>query len=400
MQRTSADGQPARSVGSPRAPQGIVALGLTASFLAVLTGIALGGTPAESSPRREPPAIGASESNRNAGSVSRSRSPSRLVGQLLMGRMTGPTPSLELLGRIRRGELGGVILFADNITTDARTKATIGRLQAVAREGGNPPLLIATDQEGGDVARFPSAPPGLSARDLARTGDPRISLGAGRDTGRFLRRIGVNVNLAPVLDVPATADNFLGERAFGMHPRVVSSFGKAFVRGLQAEGVAATAKHFPGLGTAGANTDYARVVIASTERTLRWRYRPFVHAIRGGVRLVMVANASYPSLDPSQRPAALSRPIVTDLLRRKLGFQGVVITDAFTAPGLAMYRDPPVLAIGAGVDILLYATHEADSATAYRTLMRAVRSGDLSRADLEAANLRITALKRWLERER
>jgi beta-N-acetylhexosaminidase len=220
----------------------------------------------------------------------------------------------------------------------------------------------------------------------------------GGDTGRYLRSLGINVDLAPVLDVPSSPDNFLGSRAFGNHPRVAGRYGKAFLKGVQTAGVAATAKHFPGLGTAGGNTDLARIVITTPEPGLRWRYRPFAAAIRAGVRMVMVSNASYRALDPSGRPAALSRPIVTGLLRKRLEFAGVVITDAFGTPGPSSYGNASVQAVAAGVDMLLYSDGEQTSAAAYRSLVGAVRSETLRRRQLEAANIRIAALKDWLVR--
>ena len=309
-----------------------------------------------------------------------------------MTGFAGTHPSAELLGRIRRGEVGGVILFRGNIASDASAKSLVARLQAAAAAGGNPPLLVAVDQEGGPVRRLPDGPPAdapAQMRDAAQAG------AEGAATGSFLRRLGIDVDLAPVLDTPPAAGNFLGTRAFGSDPKRNAALGAAFVRGLQRHGVAATAKHFPGLGTAGANTDLAHVWITSPKRALGARLAPFAAAVRAGVELVMVSNAGYRVFDASGLPAVLSRPIVTGLLRGKLGFDGVVISDAFEAPGPQGHAAPNAKALAAGVDVLLY-TSEAGGKGAFDELLAAAQSGELPLSTLRAANERIDTLKRRL----
>jgi beta-N-acetylhexosaminidase len=142
-----------------------------------------------------------------------------------------------------------------------------------------------------------------------------------------------------VLDTPASSSSFLGSRAFSADPRLNAQLGTAFLRGLQRAGVAATAKHFPGLGTAPANTDTSNVVLTTPVRALDARLLPFERAVGAGVDLVMVSNAAYRAYDPNGDPADLSRPIVTGLLRGSLGFRGVVITDVMEAPGPSSTRE-------------------------------------------------------------
>jgi beta-N-acetylhexosaminidase len=219
----------------------------------------------------------------------------------------------------------------------------------------------------------------------------------GRQTAACLRPLGVNVNLAPVLDVPNSPTNFLGSRAFSRSPARVAALGPAFAVGVQQGRVAATGKHFPGLGTASANTDTSVVVINTSAQELTRRLAAYPPAIADGIRLVMVSNASYPKLDPSGLPAVLSRPIVTGLLRGQLGFHSVVITDSLAAPGPSHYPDAPVRALKAGVDVLLF-TSESSSAAGFTQLLRAAQHGTLSRATLTQANARIAALKTWLTR--
>jgi len=318
----------------------------------------------------------------------------RLVGPALMTGFAGTQPSAALVGRIRRGEVGGVILFRGNLRNDAAARALVRRLRAAAAAGGNPRLLVAVDQEGGAVRRLPDGPPQDAPAQMTSAGQAATE---GAAAGRFLRRLGIDVDLAPVLDTPSSPDNFLGSRAFGRDPQRNARLGSAFVRGLQQQGLAATAKHFPGLGTAGANTDSSHVWITTPKAALDARLAPFAAAVKAGVELVMMSNAGYRAYDASGLPAVLSRRIVTGLLRGRLGFDGVVISDAMSAPGPSGRTHPNVKAISAGVDVLLY-TSEFGGKAAFDELLAAARSGELPLTRLEAANERIAALKQRLAR--
>jgi len=318
----------------------------------------------------------------------------QLVGQTIMTGFAGTQPSAGLLARIRSGEVGGVILFGGNLASDAAAHLLVARLQAAAAAGGNPPLLVATDQEGGSVRRLPDGPPKDSPAQMTSAAQARAE---GAATGSFLRPLGINVDLAPVLDTPPPRGNFLGTRAFGTDPKRNALLGTAFVLGLQQRRVAATAKHFPGLGTASANTDSNHVWITTPTAVLDARLAPFTAAVKAGVDLVMVSNAGYRAYDPSGLPAVLSRRIVTGLLRGKLGFDGVVISDSLSAPGPSSRPHANVTAIAAGVDVLLY-TSEAGGKAAFDELLAAARSGELLPATLRAANERIAALKERLTR--
>jgi beta-N-acetylhexosaminidase len=325
---------------------------------------------------------------------------SRLIGQTLMGRLTGVAPSPSFLERIRRGELGGVFIAPDNFQTLQGLRAMLARLQAAAAAGGNPPLIVATDQEGGLVRKLSEGPPYQSAQEMGRTGTVASVRRAGEATGLYLRANGVVVDLAPVLDVPDSSRSFLGSRAFSNDPRITARLGPAFAAGLQRVGVAAAAKHFPGLGTAGANTDGGYVVVTSRAGELERRLAPFKAAIDRGIRMVMVSNAGYSSLDTSGIPAVLSRKIVNGLLRTRLRFGGVVISDSMSTAGPSRYRNAPTAALNAGVDVLLYSDAESASAAAYTVLQDGVRRRQLSRSTLQTAYNRVLALKNWLRTRR
>ena len=333
----------------------------------------------------------------SSGATGTSVSPARLAGQSIMTGMTGLAPGGALLGRIRAGQVGGVILFGRNIGSRAELTAAIDKLQEAAADGGNPRLLIAVDQEGGAVRRLPYGPPDLSPAQIGAGGSPANARSEGSATGAYLRSLGIDVDLAPVLDTPYSPRSFLGTRAFSRNPRTNAAMGTAFIQGLQSAHVAATAKHFPGLGTARASTDDSVVVLTTSRRSLDARLPPFEQAIGAEVDLVMVSNAGYSAYDATSTPAVLSRPIVAGLLRQQLGFHGVVISDAMEAPGPASRSDAAVRAIDAGVDVLLY-TNERDSAAAYATLVEAVRSGSVPVSALTASSGRIAALKARLAR--
>jgi beta-N-acetylhexosaminidase len=321
----------------------------------------------------------------------------QLVGQTIMTGVAGTQPDASLLARIKAGEVGGVILFAANTPTTGAAKALIAELQRAAKAGGNPPLLVAVDQEGGSVVRLPG-PPDLSEASLGRLGSSAKARAEGAAAGALLHGVGADVDLAPVLDTPSSPANFLGSRAYSGNPALNARLGTAFIAGLQSKRVAATAKHFPGLGTAQANTDEQHVYVTTPKRTLDANLVPFAAAVRNGVKLVMVSNAGYRAYDPTGRPALLSPPIVSTLLRGRLGFDGVAITDAMEAPGPSSHPDAPVEALAAGMDVLLY-TAETTSASGYDKLLAGARSGKLPLGTLRAANARIAALKAWLARE-
>jgi beta-N-acetylhexosaminidase len=230
---------------------------------------------------------------------------------------------------------------------------------------------------------------------MGAAGSAAAAAAEGASTAAYLRGLGIDVDLAPVLDTPASSSRFLGSRVFSGDPGLNARLGTAFLLGLQRAGVAATAKHFPGLGTAPTTTDTSNVVLMTPARDLDTRLLPFERAVGAGVDLVMVSNAGYTAYDATGVPADLSRPIVTGLLRDSLGFRGVVITDAMEAPGPSSRAEAAVDALAAGDDVLLY-TNEADSAAAFAQIVAAAESGALPVGGLRASAARIEALKRRL----
>jgi beta-N-acetylhexosaminidase len=320
-------------------------------------------------------------------------SSTKLLGQRIMVGMDGTSAPSWLLSAVRAGRVGSVILFAANIGSRSQLQALSGSLQRAAKRGGNPPLLIAVDQEGGQVKRLPAGPPDLSPPQMARTGSVSVASREGRATGAYLKALGINMDLAPVVDVPTFPGAFIWRqgRAFSFNPNTVARFAGAFALGVQSARVAATAKHFPGVGSAGVDTDNKLDVLRPTKGQLTAALTPYRSLIPRGIDAIMLSTAAFPAYDPSGTPTALSRQIVQRLLRGTLGFRGVTITDALGTPTGHDERTAGAIAARAGADILLY----TDSAPgALSALQAELRSGALSLREAQDSYSRIVALKR------
>jgi beta-N-acetylhexosaminidase len=329
---------------------------------------------------------------------------SQLAGQRVIYSYRGVTPPPALLRLIRHGEAAGVIFFAGNIASPRQLAAVARELQQANRSPANPvhlPLLLMTDQEGGVVRRLPG-PPRLSERQIGQSASPATQARqAGTGAAANLRGVGLNVNLAPVLDVYRSAGDFLDQygRSYSRDPRRVAQLSADFITAQQAGGVAATAKHFPGLGAAARSqdTDLRPVTLGVSRAGLRGVDElPYRAAIAARVKLVMLSWAVYPALDPD-RPAGLSPAIVQGELRRRLGFRGVTITDALGAGALARFGGighRGRLAALAGMDVLLCSDHRvAEGQQALAGLLAGYRGGQLSRASAQVAVARILALR-------
>jgi beta-N-acetylhexosaminidase len=323
--------------------------------------------------------------------------PAQLAGQRIVLGFQGTQPPGDAVRLIREGSVAGVILFADNLPSRAEGRRLIRRLQSIGRPPGlRDPLLVMTDQEGGLVKRVAGAPT-ASAEETGARG-AAFSRAQGRDTAANLRGLGINVDLAPVLDVARPGGTIAAaDRGFGSTAAEVAATAVPFAEGLQAGGVAATAKHFPGLGAAQLNTDDAVQRIGLSASTLRGvdeaPYRRFSAA---GGELVMLSTAIYPAF--SDRPAAFSRKIASGELRSRLGFKGVSITDALDTVAVRAFGDTPEAAraaTAAGVDLLLF-TEPNEATQAHRSLLRGLRNRLLSRADFEESAGRVLRLRHWL----
>jgi beta-N-acetylhexosaminidase len=319
-------------------------------------------------------AVGVEQAPQPAARVA-SLSDAQLVGQRIVTGFRGTSPPAELRRLIRRGRVAGVILFSENLAgpDGARIARDLQRIQRPPEL--DDPLLVMVDQEGGAVERIPG-PPSLSAAEMGAAGTSACEA-EGVATGRLLAERGVNVDLAPVLDVARPGGAIAAEgRSFGADPALVGLCGEAFAAGLERAGVAPTAKHFPGLGAAQVNTDDAVSEIALPREELRRvDEAPFAEFIGAGApkRLVMISSALYGSFD--DRPASFSPRLAATELRERLGFAGPSITDALETATTDAFGGPLAAATAAaraGTDLLLFTDLGAarESAGALRELLR------------------------------
>jgi beta-N-acetylhexosaminidase len=317
-------------------------------------------------------------------------SPTQQAGQRVIFSYPGLTPPDGLLQSISAGEVGGVIFFGENIASLPQIASVIRTLkQAHAAGPVSSPLLLMTDQEGGYIRRLRGAEPVLSEKQIGLSADPiAAATDAGTGAGEALSGVGMNLNLAPVLDVFRVPGNFddQWERSYSSDPAVAGALGAAFVRAQQQTGVAATTKHFPGLGAAARNqnTDLGPVTLDQPLPELRSvDEAAFAPSVAAGADLVMTSWAVYPALDPTY-PAGLSPTIFDGELRNRLGFSGVTITDAIEAGALESFGTTgqrSVLAAQAGMDLLLCSArdvsqgHEAVDAIATALQSRQLNAG-------------------------
>ena len=324
--------------------------------------------------------------------------------QFLLSFVGKQRPPEEVLTALRQHRAGGFVLFrAKNMGSLAELRGLTAALQAAAAQEGQPPLLIAADQEGGQLMAIGDGTPFPGNLALGATRSEKLAYRVGRALGREVAAVGVNVNFAPVCDVNNNPDNpVVGTRSFGEDPALVARLSAAMVRGIQAAGVAATAKHFPGHGDTASDSHHAAPVIPhGLDRLSRIELPPFKAAIAAGVRVIMTAHIVLPALNEGRDvPATLSPAILKGLLRRRLRFGGLVVSDAMDMKaidqGAGLVVDT-LAAAAAGVDLMLFNLDPAQQASAHAALIQAARRGLLPTKDVHESARRILRLKAWLK---
>lgn len=314
----------------------------------------------------------------------------RQIGEVLMISFKGPGVPSYVKRALRAGRAGGVVLFRGNAGSAAEMRSLTSQLQRAA--GGS--ALIAADQEGGSIRILPWAAPVPSQGAQATPQTAQAQAGLAR---RDLAASGVNVTLAPVADV-GTPGSIMDGRAFPGGTAEVEASVAAAIRGYRGGRVAPTLKHFPGLGAATKNTDDAGVVLSTPRASLRTRdLAPFAAGIRAGAPLVMASHATYPALDP-KHIASQSPAILRDLLRKRLGFKGVVITDSMEAAA-SLATGPIEIAslrsVAAGADLLLLTGPGSFPIVRQQLIVGAKKSARF-RARIAEAAARVIQLKRSL----
>jgi beta-N-acetylhexosaminidase len=333
----------------------------TLTILLLLAGCGGQGSPHRSEPEPQRPTPNAQPPLR------------QLAGAPILFSFAGPKLPAYARDILRERRAAGVILFGDNVTSPKQLRALTRDIQAAAHGRA----LICTDQEGGPVRIVPFAAP---ARPPSQQSTAAVASASARAAARQLRRLGVSVVLAPVLDV-ARPGSALAKRAYPGGPAQVAALGRAALDGYRAGGVKATAKHFPGLGAAARNTDDGPVTITGAPDLL-----PFQAAVRAGVPLVMVSHARYPALDPGHI-ASQSPAIIGGVLRRRLGFRGAVMTDSEEARAVtarSSVATAAVRSLRAGADLVLL-TGPGSYPHVYRRLLAEARRSPPFRARLREA---------------
>jgi len=319
----------------------------------------------------------------------------RQVGQLLVSSFDGPVVPPYISRRLRAGETAGVVLLGSNVESAAGLRTLTRSLQRAA--GGA--ALVAVDQEGGQIRSVPFAGPAAGQPAQGRSAEVERAAAA---AGRELQAFGVNVNLAPVADVPASPATALAGRSFQGSAAAVAARTRAAVRGSGAARLAATAKHFPGLGGAPANTDDAQVTIEASRAELEARdLPPFRAAVAERVPLVMASHALYPAYD-RQRISSQSPVLLTHLLRERLRFHGVVVTDSLEAQAVldrSGVAEAARRSVEAGVDLVLM-TGSASWNEVFPALLERARGSRAFRVRVRQAASRVLALKRRLRLRR
>jgi len=325
------------------------------------------------------------------------------VGQMMAASFGGPNITDGLRHLILDEKVGTVLIFSDNFTDATSLLRLTTELQRLGREAGLPaPLLIAVDEEGGRVMRIHDGVAALpSELELGARGPDGVRQ-AVASTASGLHALGIQLNLAPVADLRSNpADGVIGDRSFGGDPNAVGPLVAAAVNGLHDGGVAATLKHFPGLG--GAAGDPHSAMPTDPESLERWaatQARSFKAGIDAGADAVMTTAVVVPGLDPSGTPALFSRAVVTGLLRERLQFQGVIVTDGLGMGGITTLYGLPqatVAAVVAGNDlVLLNSADAAYQASAIETVKQQVRSGAIPMEQVQASAARVIAMRaRW-----
>ncbi len=313
----------------------------------------------------------------------------RRAASLLTVGFAGKTPDAETTRLLELG-VGGVVLFARNVEAPAQ----VAELTRDLKRRASAPLVVSVDQEGGSVARLRAGFTRLPVfRALGDTGDAALARELGRVVGSELSAVGIDWNFAPVLDVDTNPANpVIGARSLARDPERVAELGTSFALGLLDAGVAPCGKHFPGHGDTRQDSHHELPRLPHTlERLERVELVPFARAVTSGIPALMTAHIVFEALDP-ERPASMSAAVVRGLLRERMAFSGLVVTDDLEMKAIADHfaiEDVALGALAAGVDVLLVCHHAELARRAIDAIVRGVRSGALSETLLNAAAERV-----------
>ncbi|MEO2207081.1 beta-N-acetylhexosaminidase [Paenibacillus pabuli] len=322
------------------------------------------------------------------------------VGQLFMCGFHGQQVDEQITRLIEDYHVGGVIYFRRNVESVEQLTRLSAELQKMAAKSSELPLMISVDQEGGMVARIDkdgiTRVPGSMA--LGAAGNLDYTYQCARILGEQLKRIGIDMNLAPVVDVNNNVLNpVIGVRSYGENAEKVAAHGAAAIAGYQSQGIAATAKHFPGHGDTAVDSHLGMVTVPHEwERLEQVELLPFRQAIEAGVDAIMTAHVIFPAIEPEPIPATLSRNVLHGLLREQMGFKGIIITDCLEMHAISKpygVAKAAVRAVEAGADLILVSHTLEEQVAAIEAVVEAVRHGDIDEQIIDQALERVVSWK-------
>ena len=317
------------------------------------------------------------------------------VGQLFMIGFEGTELSREFSDWLQQYRPGGVIVFSRNLVDPAQIAELTSAIQ---EHSPHSPLLIAIDQEGGRVSRLPNSFTILpAAATIGACSSRDLAYRAAAAVAKELRAVGINMNMAPVLDVNTNLSNpIIGDRAYSQDPEHVCQMAAATISGLHDHGIIACGKHFPGHGETTVDSHKELPVVnLSRERLTQIELRPFRDAIDHGLATMMTAHVRYSALDSNQ-PATLSSAILTDLLRDELGFSGLILSDDLEMNAIVDHSSmgkAAIQSLQAGVDMLVICHRRDRQVEAIEAIERALSDGDLEMSRIDASLTRLSLVK-------
>lgn len=322
-----------------------------------------------------------------------SMSARELAGQMIICGFSGTELTPEFRQFLTDYAVGNVILFSYNIQSVAQTRRLCADIQQTVRERTGHSAFICTDQEGGKISRIPpELTPLLSAADFAETHKAADAYKAGLLTAEQLSLCGINVDFAPVADIHSNPDNpVIGRRAYGTTPQQVMPYVSQMAKGLRDGGIICTAKHFPGHGNTDTDSHFALPLVRKTLPELRsFELKPFRQLAAEGIPMIMTAHIMFPLID-ADKPATMSRTFLTDILRKELGFKGIIVTDDLEMNAIRRHfgiTDGAVGAVQAGADMICLSAYSSEAAAISDALVSRI-----SKERLQESAQRIIAAK-------
>jgi len=323
------------------------------------------------------------------------------IGQMFQVGFSGAEITSGISEMIRDYHVGGIIYFRRNIKSLRQVSKLSNELQAISiKQRVGLPLMISTDQEGGIVHRLIGGTHFPGSMVLGATKNTELAERMGQAIAKELKTVGINMDFAPVLDVNCNSLNpVIGVRSFGEDPFWVAKLGVAFIKGVQAEGVIACGKHFPGHGDTVADSHLTLPIVKHDRNHLeKVEFYPFMKAIQAGVDSIMTAHVCFPSIEPKEDiPATLSYNVLTNLLRKELGYTGIIITDCMEMKAIADSfgtSEGAIMSIKAGSDAVLVSHTLEKQKEAIKAVIQEVKEGKISEERINQSVLRILRLKK------